>query len=226
MDERTLSEYRVHEGTQLDAARTFGLGDAVEGPSRAVRQAVEGFATRTAEIEADRNRSAEGRVKDIGEAQSKCDDLLVGLHRTLVEPIAAQVATDRASVERSVADSLPQPSDLKLRAMAEVCAKLDTVQRGSLYAGASSVEDRVALEALASQIGKVPVVRAGGDVAWEDFLDASLLAEFKEARLAERAPEAMARIARMERLRGILAGLTSAARTVIREAASRRGVRP
>jgi len=90
-------------------------------------------------------------------------------------------------------------------------------ERLSLYASAPDMRTRLALEAASEHAGWVPVRRADGGLGWERLVDEDTISRHRDARLRDADPETTRTLHLLERRRGVLRGLGSRARTLVRD---------
>jgi hypothetical protein len=186
---------------------------------RTARTLVDEFNTVATAIRSDEHLSDSGREKALDEARRKALAAVERWQAEHVEPVDRQMAHVTDTIAKKLADAGPRPSDDLARLMAERLQAFDDVQRMSLYASADPQTRRV-MERAAELLPVVAVQRDRGgvtDATWVPLLDPDAIARHREAQLRDADPAVTAHLRVLERRRGVLRGVASAARAGVRD---------
>ncbi|OFW04602.1 MAG: hypothetical protein A3H96_09440 [Acidobacteria bacterium RIFCSPLOWO2_02_FULL_67_36] len=212
-----LSAYDLEARLQIEHAQHVGTStDALLDQLRAPRAIVEQFATTVDEIRADVNLSEQGRLTKLDEAKRVAAGSLDRWHQEHVTALDSHIATLTTRLSEKLADG-PQPTPLEVQTLVTRLQGMDATERLSLYASAPDMRTRLALEAASEHAGWVPVRRADGGLGWERLVDEDTISRHRDARLRDADPETTRTLHLLERRRGVLRGLGSRARTLVRD---------
>lgn len=211
MSER-LSAFALEEKIQVDSwTRAGESAESIADQLRTPKAVLETFDALAEKIRVDQDLTAPGRASRMDEARATATTALDKWAESLAG-LDAQIDTLRTSLVAKLADG-PMPSEAEIAAMARRLDGFDQVERGLLYATASPRQKR-AME-LAAEHHMVAVKR-NGSVAWEPLVDPEAIQRQRDAQLRDLDPAITASVRRLERRRGVLKGLGSAARSLIR----------